>query len=112
MGTDAIHRGAGQLMPASRRVFFSSELTAGPCLQEPMFLVDITCPTDAQGGVYNCMSQRRGCVRGAARGHELAAHEGAPSGRRVVRLHGRAAPGDWWPGVPAVLVQPLGRRAG
>jgi len=60
--TDAIHRGAGQLMPASRRVFFAAELTAGPCLQEPMFLVDITCPTDAQGGVYNCMSQRRGVV--------------------------------------------------
>merc|ERR1719482_600206 len=60
--TDAIHRGAGQLMPASRRVFFASELTAGPCLQEPMFLVDITCPTDAQGGVYNCMSTRRGVV--------------------------------------------------
>merc|ERR1719198_1339087 len=60
--TDAIHRGAGQLMPASRRVFFAAELTAGPFLQEPMFLVDITCPTDAQGGVYNCMSQRRGVV--------------------------------------------------
>jgi len=60
--TDAIHRGAGQLMPAARRVFFASELTAGPCLQEPIFLVDITCPVDAQGGVYNCMSQRRGVV--------------------------------------------------
>jgi len=60
--TDAIHRGAGQLMPASRRVFFAAELVSGPCLQEPMFLVDITCPSDAQGGVYNCMSQRRGVV--------------------------------------------------
>jgi len=60
--TDAIHRGAGQLMPAGRRVFFAAELVSGPCLQEPMFLVDVTCPMDAQGGVYNCMSQRRGVV--------------------------------------------------
>jgi len=60
--TDSIHRGAGQIMPASRRCFFSSQLTAAPCLQEPMFLVDITAPQDAQGGIYNCMNQRRGVV--------------------------------------------------
>jgi elongation factor 2 len=28
--TDAIHRGAGQIMPTARRVMFASELTAGP----------------------------------------------------------------------------------
>merc|ERR1711904_611943 len=60
--TDAIHRGAGQIMPASRRCFFSSELTAGPTLQEPFFLVEITAPQEAQGGIYNCMNQRRGVV--------------------------------------------------
>jgi len=60
--TDSIHRGAGQIMPASRRVFFASEMTASPCLQEPVFLVDITAPTEAQGGIYNCMNQRRGVV--------------------------------------------------
>merc|ERR1719313_2970809 len=59
---DAIHRGAGQLMPATRRVCFSAELTAKPTLQEPVFLVEITCPQDAMSGVYQCMNLRRGCV--------------------------------------------------
>merc|ERR1712194_644565 len=37
-------------------------LTAKPTLQEPVFLVEITCPQDAMSGVYNCMNLRRGCV--------------------------------------------------
>jgi len=60
--TDSIHRGAGQIMPAARRVIFASELTAKPTLQEPVFLVEITCPTDAGSGVYSCLSMRRGHV--------------------------------------------------
>merc|ERR1712080_293748 len=48
--TDAIHRGAGQIMPPTRRCCFAAELTAKPSLQEPM------------SGVYNCMNLRRGCV--------------------------------------------------
>merc|ERR1712194_769030 len=36
-------------------------LTAKPTLQEPVFLVEITCPQDAMSGVYNCMNLRRGC---------------------------------------------------
>jgi len=31
-------------------------------LQEPVFLVEITCPQEAMSGVYNCMNLRRGCV--------------------------------------------------
>merc|ERR1719327_2009900 len=60
--TDSIHRGAGQLMPATRRVCFSAELTAEPTLQEPVFLVEITCPQEVMSGVYNCMNLRRGMV--------------------------------------------------
>merc|ERR1719363_45730 len=60
--TDAIHRGAGQIMPPTRRCCFAAELTAKPTLQEPVFLVEITCPQDAMSGVYNCMNLRRGCV--------------------------------------------------
>merc|ERR1712165_571506 len=60
--TDSIHRGAGQIMPATRRCCFAAELTAKPTLQEPVFLVEITCPQDAMSGVYNCMNVRRGCV--------------------------------------------------
>jgi len=59
---DSIHRGAGQIMPAARRVMYASELTAKPTLQEPIFLVEITCPTDASSGVYSCLSMRRGHV--------------------------------------------------
>merc|ERR1712063_11139 len=60
--TDAIHRGAGQIMPPTRRCCFAAELTAKPTLQEPVFLVEITCPQDAMSGVYNGMNLRRGCV--------------------------------------------------
>merc|ERR1712117_415978 len=60
--TDSIHRGAGQIMPPTRRVCFAAELTAKPTLQEPVFLVEITCPQEAMSGVYNCMNLRRGCV--------------------------------------------------
>ena len=59
---DSIHRGAGQIMPPTRRCMFAAEMTAQPTLQEPMFLVEITCPQDAMSGVYNCMQPRRGQV--------------------------------------------------
>jgi len=60
--TDSIHRGAGQIMPPTRRCCFAAEMTGKPTLQEPIFLVEITCPQDAMSGVYNCMNLRRGCV--------------------------------------------------
>merc|ERR1711865_1150513 len=59
---DSIHRGAGQIAPPTRRVCFAAELTANPTLQEPIFLVEITCPQEAMSGVYQCMNFRRGCV--------------------------------------------------
>merc|ERR1712084_129736 len=59
---DSIHRGAGQLMPPTRRVCFAAEMTGKPTLQEPVFLVEITVPQDAMSGVYSCMNIRRGCV--------------------------------------------------
>merc|ERR1712061_620613 len=60
--TDSIHRGAGQIMPPTRRCCFAAEMTAKPTLQEPMFLVEITCPQEAMSGVYSCMQPRRGQV--------------------------------------------------
>merc|ERR1712159_577240 len=59
---DSIHRGAGQIMPLTRRCCFAAELTANPTLQEPVFLVEITCPQEAMSGVYSCMNVRRGCI--------------------------------------------------
>ena len=57
---DKVHRGGGQVMPAVRRCCFASELTAKPTLQEPIFLVEISCPKDALSGIYNCLNLRRG----------------------------------------------------
>jgi len=59
---DSIHRGAGQIMPPTRRCCFAAEMTAQPTLQEPTFLVEITCPQDAMSGVYACMQPRRGQI--------------------------------------------------
>merc|ERR1712183_907634 len=60
--TDAIHRGAGQIAPPMRRCAFAAELTAQPTLQEPVFLVEITCPQEAMSGVYSTMNVRRGSI--------------------------------------------------
>jgi len=62
--SDAIHRGAGQLIPAARRVFYASCLTAQPRFQEPVLLCEIQTPEDAIGGIYNTLAQRRGCIIG------------------------------------------------
>lgn len=59
---DTIHRGAGQILPTARRLFYACELTAEPRLQEPIFTAEITAPQDAMGGVYNCLNQRRGII--------------------------------------------------
>ena len=59
---EAMHRGGGQIIPAARRVFYASELTAKPAFQEPIFLVEIQCPEDATGGIYQLISKRRGIV--------------------------------------------------
>ena len=60
--SDSIHRGGGQIIPAARRVYLGAELTANPRLQEPVYLVEITCPADVIGGVYSCIGQRRGTI--------------------------------------------------
>jgi len=59
---DAIHRGMGQIMPPTRRVIFSSILTASPSILEPVYLCEIQCPQDAMGGCYGVLTRRRGHV--------------------------------------------------
>jgi len=59
---DAIHRGGGQIIPTSRRVLYASVLTAAPRLLEPVYLVEIQCPEQAQGGIYSVLNRRRGVV--------------------------------------------------
>ena len=59
---DSIHRGMGQVMPPARRVMFASLMTAKPTLLEPTFLCEITVPVAASGGIYGCLTTRRGHV--------------------------------------------------
>jgi len=60
--TDAIHRGAGQIMPTVRRCIYACVLTANPKLLEPVYSVEIQCPEVAMGGIYGVLNRRRGHV--------------------------------------------------
>jgi elongation factor 2 len=64
MHADAIHRGAGQIMPPCKRAMYACQIKSGPSLLEPMFLADITVPSGALSGVYNTLNARRGEVEG------------------------------------------------
>ena len=57
---DAIHRGAGQIVPAARKSMFAAHLSGKPRLQEPVFLVEIQTPEEAVGGIHTVLNQRRG----------------------------------------------------
>jgi elongation factor 2 len=59
---DGIHRGGGQIIPVARQSLYGCELLAAPRLQEPIFLVEITCPNDVVGTVYNVIAMRRGNI--------------------------------------------------
>lgn len=59
---DAIHRGGGQIIPTTRRAIYAAALTARPCILEPVFLVEITCPQAAVSGIYSTITMKRGTV--------------------------------------------------
>eukprot|EP01116_Phalansterium_solitarium_P006116 TRINITY_DN18420_c0_g1_i1.p1 TRINITY_DN18420_c0_g1~~TRINITY_DN18420_c0_g1_i1.p1 ORF type:complete len:859 (+),score=302.26 TRINITY_DN18420_c0_g1_i1:54-2579(+) len=59
---DAAHHGAGQIIPAARRVMAASQLTAQPRVMEPMFLATIQAPQAVVGSIYSLMSRRRGQI--------------------------------------------------
>jgi len=59
---DAIHRGAGQIMPTARRVSFASMYTAGPNLMEPYYIADIATQQEGASSIYGIITQRRGQV--------------------------------------------------
>ncbi|KAJ2359477.1 hypothetical protein GGF43_000096 [Coemansia sp. RSA 2618] len=58
----AMHRGGGQIIPAARRVCYSSFLTAEPRLMEPVSFVEIQAPADCVSSVYTVLGRRRGHV--------------------------------------------------
>ena len=60
--SESVHRGGGQIIPTSRRVFYASVLTAQPSILEPVYQCDIQCPESALGGVYSVLNRRRGII--------------------------------------------------
>ena len=60
--SDSIHRGGGQITPASKRVLYATQLLAEPSLQEPVLLVEISTPNDQVGKIYGCLAHRRASV--------------------------------------------------
>eukprot|EP00286_Rhodomonas_abbreviata_P019532 CAMPEP_0181303600 /NCGR_PEP_ID=MMETSP1101-20121128/8652_1 /TAXON_ID=46948 /ORGANISM="Rhodomonas abbreviata, Strain Caron Lab Isolate" /LENGTH=839 /DNA_ID=CAMNT_0023409199 /DNA_START=77 /DNA_END=2596 /DNA_ORIENTATION=- len=59
---DALHRGAGKVIPAARRSLLGAQYTAAPRLMEPIFVVEVSCPETCLGTVYSWLHQRRGQV--------------------------------------------------
>lgn len=59
---DPSHRGAGQIIPMTRKSMYASVLSAQPTLMEPILKATIQVPNTHIGGVYQCVSVRRGCI--------------------------------------------------
>jgi len=64
MHADAIHRGAGQIMPPMKRAVYACQIKSGPAILEPMYVCDITVPNHAIAGVYSTLNARRGVIEG------------------------------------------------
>jgi len=59
---DAIHRGAGQIMPCAKKVFYALQIASGPIIWEPIYVVEIQCPNTVVSGVYSTLNARRGVI--------------------------------------------------
>jgi len=59
---DSIHRGGNQIIPTAKRLYLGTQLTCEPRFVEPIYLVDISCPSDSMSGVYQCFNKKRGVV--------------------------------------------------
>ena len=59
---DPIHRGFAQIVPASRRSFLASLLSASPELLEPVMKITVKIPPEEVGSVTRVISQKRGRV--------------------------------------------------
>jgi len=62
MHADAIHRGAGQIMPPTKRCIYACQFVSKPRILEPYYLCDITVPQSAMSGVYSTLNARRGQI--------------------------------------------------
>eukprot|EP01132_Coremiostelium_polycephalum_P004842 gene4842-6033_t len=62
--TDPIRRGSSQIIPATRRVLYASQLSANPILLEPIYLVDIIAPQSntIKEDILSVLNRRRGVI--------------------------------------------------
>lgn len=60
LSSDKINRGTGQIVPASRRACYTSMFLASPKILEPIYLVEIICPSGLDELINNIVSKRRG----------------------------------------------------
>ena len=62
LASEAIYRGGSQIIPTSRRAYYSSFLMASPRLMEPVYGCSVVGPADAVSSVYTVLARRRGHV--------------------------------------------------
>lgn len=63
LAKEPLYKAAGQLIPATRRVCYSSFLLATPRLMEPYYLFEIQCTKDCIQAIYTLLQRRRGHVK-------------------------------------------------
>jgi len=59
---DPVHRGPAQIMPATRRAFLGSFLTANPALLEPIYKIGVSVPAQWVGEVTSIITRKRGRI--------------------------------------------------
>ena len=59
---DPVHRGPAQIMPAIKRAFWGSFLTANPILSEPIYKIGVSVPLQFVGEVTGLITRKRGRV--------------------------------------------------
>jgi len=59
---DPLQRGSGQIIPAARRVVYSSFLVSTPRMMEPVLFIDVQTPLDCVKSIFNVLERRRGHV--------------------------------------------------
>ncbi len=62
LSSSPLQRGAGQIIPTSRRVAYSAFLMATPRLMEPVYSVEIQAPGDTVPAIYTVLGRRRGHI--------------------------------------------------
>mmetsp|Transcript_30243 Transcript_30243/g.48114 ORF Transcript_30243/g.48114 Transcript_30243/m.48114 type:complete len:981 (+) Transcript_30243:248-3190(+) len=62
IASEALHRGAGYVIPTARRVCYSSFLTATPRLMEPIYQLEVQGTGDMRGAINKVLRRRRGHI--------------------------------------------------